>query len=177
MSKKTRKKRKKGFWYYVSVESPLDERQNLAATQINSEGVAIAFLLTIINLYIMEDIYKWCESYSAPTTLTIHIAGLYVIIKRGIKGCLFGIKGARMELLVMGFWIFIGITQIAEYIKFAAWKWFPEVTHDGMLTLGFCNQLMFLFMFLNGIAMLVFIIREKRAKKRKAESLGKEEEK
>lgn len=177
MSKKTRKKRKKSFLNYILTESPLDERQDLAATKINLEGIAIAFFLTAINIFIIEDIYKWCESYSAPTTLTIHIAGLYVIIKRGVKGCLFGIKGARMELLVMGFWIFIGITQIAEYIKFAAWKWFPEVTHDGMLTLGFCNQLMFLFMFLNGIALLVFIIREKRAKRRKAESLGKEEEK
>lgn len=177
MSKKTRKKHKKSFWDYILVESPLDERQDLAATKINLEGIAIAFLLTIINIYIMEDFYKWCERYSASTMLTIHIAGLYIIIKRSVNGCLFGIKGARSELLIMGTWLFAGISQIEEHIKFAVWKWFPEVTHDDMLTLGFCNQLMFLFMFLNGIAMLVFIIREKRAKKRKAESLGKEEEK
>lgn len=174
MSKKTRKKRKKSFWDYILVESPLDERQQLAATKINLEGIAIAFLLTIINIYIMEDFYKWCERYSASTMLTIHIAGLYIIIKRGVNGCLFGIKGARSELLIMGTWLFAGISQIEEHIKFAVWKWYPEVTHDGMLTLGLCNQLTFLLMFLEGIAMAVFLIREKKAKKRDNDSSKKE---
>lgn len=174
MSKKTRKKRKKSFWDYILAESPLDERQQLAATKINLEGIAIAFLLAIININIMEHFYKWCESYSASTMLTIYIAGLYIIIKRGFKGCLFGIKGARSELLIMGIWLFAGISQIEEHIKFAVWKWYPEMTRDGMLTIEFCNQLMFLLMLLSGIAMAVFLMREKKAKKRGGDNSKKE---
>ena len=167
-------KHKKSFWDYILVESPLDERQDLAATKINLEGIAIAFLLAIINIYIMEDFYKWCERYSASTMLTIHIAGLYIIIKRGVNGCLFGIKGARSELLIMGIWLFAGISQIKEHIKFAVWKWYPEMTRDGMIMIEFCNQLMFLLMFLEGIAIAVFLMREKKAKKRDNDSSKKE---
>lgn len=122
----------------------------------------------------MEHFYKWCESYSASTTLTIHIAVLYIIVKRGVKGCLFGIKGARSELFMMGAWLFLGIIQIEEHIKFAVWKWYPEMTRDGMLTIEFCNQLASLLMFSEGIAMAVFLIREKKAKKRGGDNSKKE---
>lgn len=174
MSKKPAKKRKKSFLDYVLTESPLDERQQLAATKISLEGIAIAFLLAIINICVMEDYYKWCESYSASTFLTIDIALLYIIVKRGVKGCLFGIKGARSELLMMGVWLFLGISQIGEHIKFAIWKWYPEMIRDGRLTLEFCNQLSFLLKFSCGIALAVFLIREKKAKERDNDNSEKE---
>lgn len=83
MNTKPKKKRRKGFWHYVSVESPLDERQELISTKIQVEGTSIALALIAVNTAIMDYFYKWCEKYSMTVVLLVVISGIY----DGQKGC------------------------------------------------------------------------------------------
>ena len=91
---KAKKKRKKGLLYYLSVESPLDERQQLVLKSIQAETCGAALLLTFLNAYIMENFYMWCESNWGAMMLIIALSVIYMTVKREIKGCLFGVKGA-----------------------------------------------------------------------------------
>ncbi len=166
MSTKPTKKRKKGFWYYVSVESPLDERQERALKKIQVETLGAALILTSINTFIMDFFYKWCENNSAALLLIAAACCIYFTVRSGVKGCLFGVKGARAELLFMTTWAFLFVFDLWQDITWAFRGVTVEITRDGMLTFDFCGKLLDLSFFIEVVVMAVFLIREKKAKER-----------
>ncbi len=174
MNTKPTKKRKKGFWYYISVESPLDERQELALKSIQAETFSAAFILTVLNSFIMDYYYKWCENNSAAIMLIIAACCIYSTIRRGVKGCLFGVKGARSELFLMAVWAFVFVVNLQFDIKWAIRGIPLKITRDGMLTFDFCGRIMYFSFFINAVIMAIFLIREKKAKKRDTDDLEKE---
>lgn len=174
MNTKNKKKRRKGFWHYVSVESPLDERQELISTKIQVEGLSIALALIAVNTVIMDYFYKWCENYFMAMVLLVLIDVIYTTIRRGAKGCLFGVKGARSEILTVMSTTLVFSLTLATDIESAQLDMY-EIMHDGMLTQQFCNLLFWGLDFVAAMILLFFMIREKRAKKRRAESSDKEE--
>lgn len=171
---KKEKKRRKGFWNYVSVESPLDERQKLISTKIQVEGISIALVLVAINTVIMDYLYKWCENYFIAMVLLVVISGIYMTVRRGAKGCLFGVKGARSEILTVLVAAPVFPLTLETDIESAQLDMF-EIMHNGMLTQRFCFLLFWGLDFVEAMILLFFMIREKRAKKRRAESSDKEE--
>lgn len=166
MSTKPTKKRKKGFWYYISVESPLDERQERAFKKIQVETLGAALILTFANTLIMDFFYKWCESYSSAIALILPSCLIYFTIRRGVKGCLFGTKGARIELLAMAVWAFTFVHFLYQDIKRAILGVPVEITRDGMLTDEFCTKIMYSSYVIVAVIMAIFLIREKKAKER-----------
>lgn len=166
MSTKHTKKRKKGFWYYISVESPLDERQERALKNIQVETLGAALILTTANTFIMDLYYKWCENNSAALMLILALCLIYFTVRRGVKGCLFGTKGARAELLVIAGWTLISVLYLYLDIKQAIRGMPLEITRDGMLTIDFCSRIMNYSLFIDAVVMAIFLIREKKAKER-----------
>lgn len=173
MKTKPKKKRKKGFWYYVSVESPLDERQESALKSIQVETLGAMLILTFLNAWVM-DYYKWCETNTAAMALILAPCLIYFTVKRGVKGCLFGTKGARFELLLMAFWMIFFVFNLYQDIKWAIPGIPLEITRDGMLTLNFCNRIVYFSWFINAVSMAIFLLREKKAKERDNDSSEKE---
>lgn len=173
MKTKPKKKHKKGFWYYVSVESPLDERQESALKSIQVETLGAMLILTFLNAWVM-DYYKWCETNTAAMMLILAPCLIYFTVKRGVKGCLFGTKGARFELLSMAFWVIFFVFNLCQDIKWAIRGMPLEITHDGMLTLDFCDRIFYLSFFIIAVIMAIFLKREKKAKKRDNDNSEKE---
>lgn len=174
MNTKPKKKRRKGFWHYVSVESPLDERQELISTKIQVEGISIALALIAVNTAIMDYFYKWCENYFTAMVLLVVISGIYTTVRRGAKGCLFGVKGARSEILMILVAALVFPLMLMDDIESARLNMF-EITRNGMVTQQFCFLIFWCLEFVEAMILLFFIIREKRAKMRRAESSDKEE--
>lgn len=174
MNTKPKKKHRKGFWHYVSVESPLDERQELISTKIQVEGISIALALIAVNTAIMDYFYKWCENYFTAMVLLVVISGIYTTVRRGAKGCLFGVKGARSEILMILVAALVFPLMLMDDIESARLNMF-EITRNGMVTQQFCFLLFWCLEFVEAMILLFFIIREKRAKKRGAENSDKEE--
>lgn len=172
---KAKKKRKKGLLYYLSVESPLDERQQLALKSIQAETCGAAFLLAFFNAYIMENHYMWCESIWGAMMLIIALSMIYMSVKRGIKGCLFGVKGARAELMIMAAWAFLFVFELISDVKWALRGIRPEMVRDGALTTDFCGKIMYFSFFIEAAIMAFFLLRERNAAKRRAESSDKGE--
>lgn len=170
---KAKKKRKKGLLYYLSVESPLDERQQLVLKSIQAETCSAALLLAFFNTYIMENYYMWCESNWGAMMLIIALGVIYMTVKRGIKGCLFGVKGARAELIVMAAWAFLFVFDLISDVKMALRGVQSEMVRDGALTTEFCGKIMYLSFFIEAAIMAVFLLREKNAAKRRTGSSDK----
>lgn len=171
---KAKKKRKKGLLYYLSVESPLDERQELISTKIQLEGITIALALVAANTAIMDYFYKWCDNYFMTVVLLVVISGIYMTIRRGVKGCLFGVKGARAEILTVLGAALVFPLMLMDDIESSQLGMF-EITRNGTVTQQFCYLLFWGLDFAEAMILLFFIIREKKVKKRRTEGSDKEE--
>lgn len=72
-----------------------DERQNQVRTKLTIEALLVYIVSVLVNSFVMELIYQWCESYCAPMILLGMVCYLYWIIRNAAKGSLFGVKGTK----------------------------------------------------------------------------------
>lgn len=100
MNKNPGKRRKHSLIYSLAYDdSPLDERQKALSTKITVESLVILSSLIISNIFVMEHFYKWCETFSDSTFIICGVCIIYFVLRNGITGCLFGIKGVRRGMM------------------------------------------------------------------------------
>lgn len=146
----------------------LDERQNQVRTKITVETLTIYIISVFINSFVMDMIYRWCESYTASMFLLMALCYLYGIIRNAAKGSLFGVKGTRSAK-------FVAFFMMLQSFLFAFKYLFPILDNkqgyffsEGRVTDDFIFAVTFMMFFVSGI--MIFAFAKKYDKKMGKES-------
>lgn len=145
-----------------SQKEILDERQKIARLRTSCETLAIFSTLMLVNLMFMEELFCWCESYTAASAVFIVLGMLEWIIMNIRRGSLFGVNGTG-NMVVMGYLLLIYAAIFAANLSGEEFS----VVRDGMLTKDFIIACA------GGILLVCAVIIFISARKNKLQSLDK----
>lgn len=131
--------------------------------------------LGFLNVWIMEDFYKWCETYSNSMFIIFGIGLIYFVLRCGTTGCLFGIRGVAYGMTfsaivmavsgILGIYNALTLTPLVKIdgefqeVPFA-------IVRNGALTGEFSMLIYQCLYIIYAIILWIYIIREKKAEKR-----------
>ncbi len=145
-----------------------DERQNQVRTKLTVEALLVYIVSVLVNSFVMELIYQWCESYCAPMILLGMICYLFWIIRNAAKGSLFGVKGTKAAKYTAFFTILYGFCFGLHFL-------FPMLDNEqnyffleGRATKEFVFAITWLLLLISGI--IITILAKRSDKKVNNES-------
>ncbi|MBD5080748.1 MAG: hypothetical protein HDT44_03165 [Ruminococcaceae bacterium] len=146
-----------------SEKEIFDERQNQVRTKLTIEALVVYIASVLVNSFIMEMFYQWCESFCIPMVLLAAICYLYWIVRNAVKGSLFGVKGTRSAK-------YTAFILMLESFLFAFKYIFPILESEqgyffseGKATNDFICAITFVVIFISGI--MIFALAKKYDKK------------
>ncbi len=150
-----------------SEKEIFDERQNQMRTKLTIEALVVYIASVLINSFIMELLYQWCESFCLPMVLFAAICYIYWIVRNAAKGSLFGVKGTHSAK-------YTAFILMLESFLFAFKYIFPILENEqgyffseGKATNDFICAIIFVVVFVSGI--MIIILAKRYDKKMKGE--------
>ena len=146
-----------------SEKEILDERQNQVRTKLTIEALVVYISAVLVNSFIMDLLYQWCESFSLPMVLLAAVCYLYWIVRNAVKGSLFGVKGTRSAK-------YTAFIMMLESFLFSFSYIFPEIGEEqgyffseGKATNDFVCAVTFVVVFVGGV--VIFALAKRYDKK------------
>ena len=146
-----------------SEKEIFDERQNQVRTKLTIEALVVYIASVLVNSFIMELLYQWCESFCIPMVLLAAICYLYWIVRNAVKGSLFGVKGTRSAK-------YTAFIMMLESFLFSFSYIFPEIGEEqgyffseGKATNDFICAVIFAVVFVVGV--VIFALAKRYDKK------------
>lgn len=148
-----------------------DERQNQVRTKLTIEALVVYVVSVLVNSFIMELLYQWCESFCISMVLLAAICYLYWIVRNAVKGSLFGVKGTRSAkytaFIMMLESFFFTFKYIFPILENEQGYFFSE----GKATNDFICAVIFAVVFVSGIVIFTLAKKYDKKTKEKADAL------
>lgn len=150
-----------------------DERQRQIRDKITLESLLIYVTAVFVNTAIMENVYMWCESYTAPMLLLMFICCFYWVIRNAAKGTLFGVNGTFSNKFTGIYGMFMSVIfGISAAFKIEEGE---EFISNGVVSESLLILVIFVLMFVFGLIMFILADREDK-RRAAAESEADEQE-
>lgn len=139
-----------------------DERQKIIRNKITVECLLIYAVAVFANTFIMEEFYRWSESYFGAMLPIMSACLLYWLIRNEAKGTLFAVNGSFSNKFTGIYGIFMsvifGISSMARLMDGEA------LFKDGMATIIFIGLLTFAIIFVYSLLMIIFTRKNDKLK-------------
>lgn len=141
-----------------------DERQRQIRDKITLESLLIYVVAVFVNTTIMDEAYKWCESYAAPMLLLMIACCIYWTIRNAVKGTLFAVNGTFSNKFTGIYGMFISVMfGISNVFGFEDGE---SLVSDGVVTESFMVLATFTLTFV--YSLIMFILARNNDKRRAA---------
>ena len=138
-----------------SEKAIYDERQKIIRSRLMLEALKVYIAASFVNCAVMDLIYRWAETYTAPMLLILAFCALYWLIRNGIKGTLTGVNGVYAAKWSAAILILIGALNLVRFMFDIGEENF--VIKNGMITSDFLLMAALVIVIVCGVVTLVIL--------------------
>ena len=142
-----------------------DERQKIMQMKIGIETLVIFGAAAVLNCLVMDLIYQYAESYTAPIVLIMLFCAFYHNLRCAAKDCLIGINGEGALRNSSYTCIGMGIVLSLQYV----FKEEHFIIVNGQLSDDFVFLITTIAAVVFGVTMLILVSRIRKKKNEKSE--------
>lgn len=139
----------------------LDERQRQVSSKLTTEALLIYGIASSVNTVVMDDLYRWCDSFFAPMVLLMTMCYIYWMLRSYFSGTLFGINGSSPAKWTAG--IFMVEAFFYCMMLFTDLDEEGGAFHDGMMSSHLVVGVAVALFFIGAAAAFVFAKKAEKA--------------